>query len=212
MFQIIYTFEKKYMSKQEWDSRFRTEEYIYGVNPNNFLKKCLLGLKPGRILFPAEGEGRNVVYAAGLGWDTFAFDQSETGRDKALQLAEKNKVTIHYDLYSLEEWEVKAELYDCISLIFVHLPKELRVKVHQSVISALKPGGILIFEAFTKDQMPRTSGGPKNLDLLFDPDDIRKDFEQMEFLNFEVVQVELDEGPLHKGIADVVHFMARKGV
>lgn len=198
------------MSKEQWDSRYSAEEYIYGVAPNAYFREKLALCRTGRILFPAEGEGRNAVYAATRGWEVFAFDQSEAGRTKAYGLASSKEVKIQYDILTLDEWQVEEATYDCICLIFVHLPAQMRMKVHQNVMAALKPGGILIFEAFTKDQMPRTSGGPKNLDLLFDPADIRKDFERMEFLHFEVVQVELDEGPLHKGIADVVHFMARK--
>ena len=198
------------MSKDQWNARYESEEYIYGVQPNAYLKEQLSGLKPGSILFPAEGEGRNAIYAAGNGWTTFAFDQSEAGRMKAMQLAAYKNVSLQYDIISLDTWEVKEEQFDCICLIFVHLPVALRKEVHLKVKSALKPGGILIFEAFTRDQMPRTSGGPKNLELLYDPAEIRADFEDLEFLDFEATETILDEGALHKGMSDVIHFTARK--
>lgn len=200
------------MSKDQWNARYVSEEYIYGIEPNAYLKEILPKHKPGKILFPAEGEGRNAVFAAGLGWQVEAFDQSEEGRRKAFQLAKEKGVIIQYHLASLEVWEPVPEAFDCVCLVFVHLVPGLRELVHQKVISALKPGGILIFEAFTKNQMPRTSGGPKNFDLLFNPEDIKSDFSIMEIIDFHETQVILDEGPLHQGLADVVRFTAKKPV
>jgi hypothetical protein len=198
------------MSKDQWNTRYIDEEYVYGTEPNEYLKKFLEKSGPGLILFPAEGEGRNSVYAAMKGWHVDAFDQSEVGRDKALRLAEGKKVKINYSISSLEDWDSKGVTYDCIALIFVHMIPELRIAFHKKMISALKPGGILLLEAFTKNQMPRTSGGPKNMELLFDADDIKSDFEELEILDFSETQVILDEGRLHQGIADVVRMIGTK--
>jgi hypothetical protein len=198
------------MSKEQWNTRYIADEYIYGTEPNEYLRKFLDRSNSGRILFPAEGEGRNAVYAAMKGWQADAFDQSEAGRDKALRLAAEKKVNIHYFIQSLEDWEPIESTYDCISLIFVHLPPPLRIEVHNKVIAALKPGGILLLEAFTSNQLPRTSGGPKNSELLFDAKDIGADFAEMKTLEFSETQVILDEGPLHQGLADVVRLMAKK--
>ncbi|HRN48956.1 MAG TPA: hypothetical protein PKW69_13045, partial [Niabella sp.] len=60
--------------KEFWNDRYSREEYSYGQLPNEFLKETLQKLKPGKILFPAEGEGRNAVFAASLGWHADAFD------------------------------------------------------------------------------------------------------------------------------------------
>lgn len=198
------------MSKDQWDLRYRAEEYIYGVEPNQYLRSFLKGKVPGTILFPAEGEGRNAVYAASLGWEVDAFDQSEAGRDKALKLATSKEVSIHYFLGSLEEWQPSGKLYDCVVLSFVHLPEALRKEVHRKAISVLKPGGFLVLEAFTKKQMPRTSGGPKNLELLFDANEVRAEFHELAEIEFLETQVLLDEGPLHQGIADVVRIIVQK--
>lgn len=198
------------MSKEQWNTRYLSGEYIYGTDPNKFLSSFLQAHEPGMILFPAEGEGRNAVYAASLGWKADAFDQSENGREKALQLAAAKGVSIDYSVCSLEDWEPQEAQYDCVVLIFVHLPSGLRRSVHTKAIRALKPGGHIVLEAFTKNQMPRTSGGPKNLELLFDPDDIRNDFDGLEIIEFSETQVILDEGPLHQGLADVVRMIAAK--
>ena len=180
------------------------------MSPNKYLESFLEGRQPGRILFPAEGEGRNSVFAASVGWQADAFDQSEAGRDKAIRLASSKNCSINYSISSLEDWDPKGVTYDCIALIFVHLVPGIRKTIHQKMISALKPGGILLLEAFTKKQMPRTSGGPKNLELLFDAEDLQSDFAKLETVEFNETQVVLDEGPLHQGLADVVRLIARK--
>jgi len=196
--------------QNQWDERYARQEYIYGTQPNNFLKEKLRTLKPGRILLPAEGEGRNAVYAASLGWETDAFDQSIEAEKKALQLAGMNKVQLNYFIQSLDKWNPEPDQFDCIALIFVHLPEELRKLVHQSAIKALKPGGILVLEAFTVNQLSRTSGGPKITELLFTSDQLKNDFINTSELEILETQVILDEGPLHQGIAEVLQLSCRK--
>jgi 2-polyprenyl-3-methyl-5-hydroxy-6-metoxy-1,4-benzoquinol methylase len=196
--------------QNQWDERYARQEYIYGTEPNKFLKEQLSLLKPGRILFPAEGEGRNAVFAASLGWETDAFDQSVEGQKKAVKLATHKGVNINYYIQSLNDWNPEPDQYDCIALIFVHLPDGLRQQVHNAVVKALKPGGTLLLEAFTLNQLPRTSGGPKTAELLFTKEHIESDFEHLTFTEFAETQTTLDEGPLHQGLADVIQLTAIK--
>lgn len=206
----IQNIKPKTKMQNQWDERYASPEYIYGTEPNSFLKEALSKLKPGNILFPAEGEGRNAVYAATLGWKSEAFDQSIEGQKKAIHLAELKKVSIQYFIQSLSDWNPKPNQYDCIALIFVHLPDELRKQVHHAAIKALKPGGALILEAFTFNQLPRASGGPKIAELLFTFDQIINDFSVLKTINAAEMQVQLNEGPLHQGLADVIQFIGQK--
>ena len=198
--------------KNEWDERYARQEYIYGTEPNKFLREQLSLLKPGRILFPAEGEGRNAVFAASIGWETDAFDQSIEGQRKAIKLATHKGVSIDYYIQSLNDWNPEPDQYDCIALIFVHLPEGLRQQVHNAVIRSLKPGGTLLLEAFTLNQLPRTSGGPKTAELLFTRELIVSDFKELIFTEFAETQTTLDEGPLHQGLADVIQLTALKPI
>jgi SAM-dependent methyltransferase len=198
--------------KNEWDERYARQEYIYGTEPNKFLKEQLSLLKPGRILFPAEGEGRNAVFAASIGWETDAFDQSIEGQRKAIKLATHKGVSIDYYIQSLNDWNPEPDQYDCIALIFVHLPEGLRQQVHNAVIRSLKPGGTLLLEAFTLNQLPRTSGGPKTAELLFTRELIVSDFKELIFTEFAETQTTLNEGPLHQGLADVIQLTALKPI
>jgi len=196
--------------QNQWDERYSSQEYIYGTEPNSFLKEKLTLLKPGRILFPAEGEGRNAVFGASLGWITDAFDQSIEGQKKAMRLADQKGIIINYFIQSLNEWNPEPEQYDCIALIFIHLPDGLRKQVHHNAMKALKPGGALILEAFTINQVLRTSGGPKTADLLFTADQIENDFKNLAVTELSETQVILDEGPLHRGLADVIQLIGYK--
>ncbi len=196
--------------QNQWDERYARQEYIYGTDPNNFLKEKLEGLKPGRILFPAEGEGRNAVYAATLGWKTDAFDLSTEGQKKAFRLAGQKGVSINYAIQSLAEWNPEPNQYDCIALIFLHLPEALRKHVHNSAFKALKPGGIIILESFSVNQLSRSSGGPKNAELLFNIAQIKTDFGGLNEAEINETQVILDEGPLHQGLADVIRLTGLK--
>ena len=91
----------------------------------------------------------------------------------------------------------------------MHLEPAIRVEIHHKLISALKLGGYLLLEAFTRNQLPRTSGGPKTLELLFDAEELRSDFAGMDIIEFSETQEILDEGPLHQGLADVVKMVSK---
>ena len=111
---------------QRWNDRYNQKEYAYGERPNNYLKEQLEKLKAGTILFPAEGEGRNAVFAAKLGWSVSAFDISIEGRKKAIQLAELNDVTIDYKVGELGELNYGKDQFDAIALIYAHFPAVIK--------------------------------------------------------------------------------------
>lgn len=57
-----------------WNNRYKEKEFAYGIAPNQFFKESINKLKiKGTILLPAEGEGRNAVYAAKKGLKVTAF-------------------------------------------------------------------------------------------------------------------------------------------
>lgn len=193
-----------------WNEKYGVEEYIYGTEPNTFFKKNILKLKPGRILFPGEGEGRNAVYAAKLGWDVTAFDSSEMGKMKAEKLADQFQVKINYLLADAAEDLMFEHYFDCIVFVFVHLPNEQRNEFHRRMLSYLKPGGTVIFEGFSKKQIDFNSGGPKNLSMLFSDEELKGDFASVEAIEIEALEVEIDEGKFHRGPAQIIHFTGTK--
>jgi SAM-dependent methyltransferase len=201
--------------KDFWDERYSATEFVYGKKPNVYLKEKLTKFNPGTILFPAEGEGRNAVFAASLGWKVSAFDTSTEGRKKALRLAKEHKVKIEYHIEELNGIGYKTAQFDAIALIFTHFHPEVWKEYFQHFNSYLKKGGIIIFEGFSKKHIEYQEinpevGGPKNLGMLFSGQELKDDFANFEFMEFCETEVELDEGLFHKGKGSVIHFVARK--
>jgi ubiquinone/menaquinone biosynthesis C-methylase UbiE len=196
--------------RELWNARYNSEEYVYGVNPNTFFESQILNLKPGKILLPAEGEGRNAVFAAILSWKVFAFDFSEEAQKKALKLAERNKVSIEYALATFDNIEYQAESFDCLALIYAHQPSEKRKIYHQKLLSYLKPGGTIILEAFSKKQINNNTGGPKDLDMLYNLQEIEEDFCEITAYDIKEENIFLEEGLLHSGIASIVRMIGTK--
>jgi cyclopropane fatty-acyl-phospholipid synthase-like methyltransferase len=203
--------------KEFWNDRYGAVDFAYGIEANEYFKTQLDKLKPGKILLPAEGEGRNAIFAAKMGWDVFAFDQSKKGKDKAYRLAEENQVSIDFQISEFEDFVFEPKQFDAIALIFAHFPANLKSKYHEIAQSALKKGGILIFEAFSKSHVKYNSlspdaGGPKNVDMLFSIDEIKSDFKDFDFLEIEEKDIILDEGQFHRGMSSVIRCTARKKV
>lgn len=201
--------------KEFWDERFSGEEYIYGEEPNEYLRSRLSELYPGEIMFAAEGEGRNAVFAAKEAWKVTAFDQSREGKKKAMKLAEKTGVEIDYRVGELPELGYEKDEVDVIALIYAHFPVELRAEYHKLLLSYLRRDGLIIFEGFNKNhpeyqKKNPTVGGPKDDALLFSMEEIKKDFGELNFLELYEAEVDLQEGEFHKGLGSVIRFVAQK--
>lgn len=198
-----------------WDDRYSNEEFAYGETPNNYLKDQLAKLSPGKILFPAEGEGRNAVYAAKNGWTVVAFDISSEGKNKALKLAEKNHVVLDYKVGELEKLGFEAGQFDAIALIYAHFPANIKSLYHKKLDAFLKVGGTVIFEAFSKKHLDYLAknekvGGPKDIESLFSIEEIKADFPNYEFGELQEMEIELSEGIFHNGTGSVIRFIGRK--
>jgi SAM-dependent methyltransferase len=194
-----------------WNERYASKEYVYGENPNHFLKEQLEKITvPGKLLLPGEGEGRNAVYAAKLGWQVDAYDQSTAGQLKAIRLADKNDVIINYYTTDLHEFTPAKNNYDAIAIIYVHLSIDYREVFNKKIIEALKPGGKIILELFSKEQLGKTSGGPQDLAMLYSLDEIKKDFGSLKAIILKAETINIDEGEKHSGEASVIRFVGEK--
>ncbi len=201
--------------KDKWDDRYSIKEFAYGEQPNNYFKEQLIKIPEGIILLPAEGEGRNAVYAATLGWTVFAFDLSAEGKKKAIQLADKYQVKINYEVGEFQSLNYHVNQFDAIALIYAHFPADKKSGYHKTLATYLRPGGILIFEAFSKNHLSYMSnnekmGGPKEVEMLFSINEIKADFDNLEIIELAEQEVELNEGLFHVGKGSVIRFVGRK--
>jgi len=196
--------------KEFWDKRYDTQEYEYGTEPNEFFKQYIDQTKAGTVLLPGEGEGRNAVYAASKGWFVDAFDYSRIAREKALNLAQNQNVTINYTVSDFFDFTLKPGYYDLIALIYAHEHKDSRRTFHHNVINGLKKNGVLLLEAFSTEQLKNGPGGPKNIDMLYTLEDLKQDLKSLTIIQAEQIDIQLNSGSFHQGAGNVIRILARK--
>ncbi|WP_040285885.1 class I SAM-dependent methyltransferase [Sporosarcina koreensis] len=194
----------------KWQTRFDTDEYVFGKEPNEFIREAAKLYNPGPdILAIAEGEGRNAVYLAGHGNQVTIWDFAESGLAKAQQLAKENGVQLATELKDLAEAAWPENQYDAVICVFGHFPPELRARVLEGVRTAVKPGGLFITEVYAKEQLAYGTGGPKEEDYLYSLADFDV-FREWETLRLEQKEVERHEGTGHNGLSCVIQYAGRK--
>jgi SAM-dependent methyltransferase len=192
-----------------WNERYSADEYIFGTEPNSFLAEHAHLLR-GPVLSLAEGEGRNAVFLASLGLEVHGVDQSEVGLAKAEALARSRNVVIRTEVADLGTFEPSQESYGSVVSISAHLPGSVRQRLYPLIERCLRPGGLIILEAYSEAQLARDTGGPKDPDMLMTPAKLKSEFPNFEPILLHELEREVREGAAHSGMASVVQFIARK--
>lgn len=198
------------MKTTNWDERYSEPGFTYGTTPNSFLVSVVDRIPPGRVLMLAEGEGRNAVYLASLGYQITAVDGSAVGLGKALELAAERGVSLTTIVADLAGFEIEPEKWDAIVSCFCHIPAAIRIPLHRKVVKGLKPGGVLVLEAFSKEQMDYDTGGPKSLDMLMSREELLQELAGLDFIHAATLVRDVKEGRGHTGLASVVQILAVK--
>ena len=197
-----------------WNERYDEAEYIFGTEPNDFLRETFENIQAGgTVLCLAEGEGRNAVFLAEQGYKVTAIDLSEVGLKKALKLASDKGVDIKVEVADLSDYQFGEAQWDGIVSIWAHLPESVRQHVHAQITSALKPDGVFILEAYTEKQLTMAAvGGP--------PATQKERFGSLAVLRTELVELDevigieksrmISEGKRHQGLSAVVQFIGKK--
>ena len=193
-----------------WDERYSNQTYAYGIKPNDFLVEMANSLPKGKVLCLAEGEGRNAVWLAQQGFEVTAVDASIVGLNKAEKLAELKKVSITTIQSDLKDFDMGINQWDAIVSIFCHLPPKLRQSVHQNCVKGLKPGGVILIEAYTPSQLKYKTGGPPNAEMMMDSRVLKEELKGLEFMYLQEKVREIHEGEFHYGEGAVVQAVARK--
>ena len=193
-----------------WDERYQ-EGLAYGDAPNDFLVEQVAALRPGSCLCLAEGQGRNAVWLAERGFAVTAVDQSSVGMATAGALAAARGVSLVTEVADLAHYDLGTGNWDNIVSIFGHLPSGLRANVHRRVVTALKPGGTFLLEAYTPEQLETSgTGGPPDSDMMPTAELLRRELAGLEVISARELVRMVDEGSYHRGEAAVVQFIARK--
>jgi len=192
-----------------WNERYAVDEYIYGTEPNTFLVEHAQILA-GPVLSLAEGEGRNAVYLASLGLSVTGVDGSGVALAKAQNLAKSRGVEIRTIVSDLGVFEPEPSSYGSVISISAHLPSNIRKVLYPRIERCLKDGGIVLLEAYSEAQLERTTGGPKDVDMLMTKMKVEREFSNCEIILLSEIERDVTEGTFHKGLASVVQFIGRK--
>jgi SAM-dependent methyltransferase len=191
-----------------WDERFSEPGFAYGTGPNDFLASVADRLPMGKILCLAEGEGRNAVFLAELGYEVTAVDRSTVGLAKAEALATERGTTIETVNADLTDYPIAPAAWQGIVSIFCHLPPVIRGALHERCLRGLAPGGVFVLEGFTPRQLEFGTGGPKSRELLMELEALRQELHGLRFEIARETDREIIEGRYHRGRAAVVQVLA----
>jgi SAM-dependent methyltransferase len=193
-----------------WDERYSADEYIYGKDPNEFLANAVNNIPKGKVLCVAEGEGRNAVYLATHGYDVVAVDSSAVGLEKAKKLAAERGASIETIVADLAHFDIEPESWDGVVSIFAHLPPPVRKELHKQIVKGLRPGGVLILEAYRPDQLKYKTGGPPTAEFMMTLQGLEEELTGLEFEYAVELDRDVVEGQFHTGKGAVVQIIGKK--
>jgi SAM-dependent methyltransferase len=175
------------VQREDWDKRYASVENLWAVKPNRFLVAEVTGLKPGRALDLACGEGQNAIWLATLGWDVTGVDFSEVAIAKARSRADRDGVRVEFVCADLLGYEPAADAFDLVLVLYLHIPADGRRQVLANAAAALAPGGTFVLVGHDLTNMTDGVGGPSDPDLLCTPDQIASELPGLEIAKAERV-------------------------
>ncbi|KOS27711.1 methyltransferase [Bacillus anthracis] len=196
-----------------WNDRYKSDEYYYGETNNEFIKQQAFRLiNHNKVIAFAEGEGRNAIFLAKQGHKVTAIDYSEDGLEKTKKLAKKHNVEVHTKKVDLLADSLPVDEYDAAIMVFGHFHNDHQKMILDKMIQTIKPGGLIMFEVYSKKQINYGTGGPKDVDMLYDPIDILTWCEKHKVIHFFNGEQERVEGKGHTGLADVIQVVISKSI
>lgn len=194
-----------------WNERYAEQKFAYGKEANDFLKAQLSDSGSAKILCLAEGQGRNAVYLAELGYQVTAVDLSSVGLDRTKELAKEKGVTVDTLQVDLGEYRLADEAWDGIVCVFGHFPPSVRTHVLSQLHGGLKPGGFLLMEVYSVDQLNYGTGGPKEASMLYQLEELKELLgTSWDFTILQQIEREVHEGTYHNGKSSVIQVFGRK--
>jgi len=192
-----------------WDDRYRVDEYVYGTEPNDFLREAAPRIPPGSVVCLADGEGRNAVFLASLGHRVTSVDLSMEGLRKAERLAQQRGVDIEFVHADLADYDLPGALSGIVS-IFAHVPPTIRARIHAQSPNALVEGGAFVLEAYRPEQLAFDTGGPRNAALLPTLQELEQELRPLDLVVARAVERDIHEGIFHGGRSATVQVIGVK--
>jgi SAM-dependent methyltransferase len=193
-----------------WDARYQTPDYLFGTEPNAFLRSKRHLLKPGQTaLALADGEGRNGVWLAEQGLDVLSTDISSSALEKARTLAADRGVTIRTEHLDLSTWAPSAAQFDVVVAIFVQFAgPALREKIFSGIRTCLKPGGLLLLQGYRPEQLAHGTGGPSAVENFYSRELLERSFAGFDAIDIVAYDAVIREGRGHDGMSALIDLVA----
>lgn len=197
---------------QTWNQRFAAPGFLFGSDPNAWLREHASVWSPGdRVLCVADGEGRNSVWLAGQGLKVDAFDIAEIGVAKARDLAAQRGVTVNFTVADCDDYAWPEGACDGVAAIFVQFADPaLRERLFARMVRALKPGGHLVLQGYTPQQLAYKTGGPPLASHLYTEALLREAFAELDIEILHEYEADLAEGSGHHGRSALIGLVARR--
>lgn len=194
-------------NRAEWESRHRESAEKPPTEAASIVREWLPLLPEGPALDLACGTGRHSLLLAERGYAVTAVDWSAPALDVLENRARSAKIPV-VRADAVASTQVRARSIHVVhaDIEQVHLPgaafavilciQYLQRSLFPHVVRALRPGGVLLFETFTRAQL-NYSGGPRNPAHLLESGELRYAFPGLHALFYR----ELNAG---QGIASLV--------
>ncbi len=196
---------------ERWQHRFNIDGYLFGEQPNAYLASQQQHLMPGTALSVADGEGRNSVWLAKQGLQVDAFDFSSNAVRKAHQLAATHQVQVNFHCSDWQSFSWPLAHYDnVVGIFFQFAGPDQRAQLFARMDASLKPGGVMVIQGYSTAQLKFNTGGPGELDHLYDEALMRASFPNYEVKDLQTYEAQVSEGSAHNGMSGLVGFVAKK--
>jgi cyclopropane fatty-acyl-phospholipid synthase-like methyltransferase len=197
---------------ERWEGRFSAPGYVFGTEPNAFLKSQAHVLKAGQnALTLADGEGRNGVWLAEQGLDVLAVDFSPTALKKSRKLAAERGVTLRTEQADLATWTWPREEFDVVVGIFFQFATPAqRPRFFAGIKQALRPGGLLLMQNYRAEQLQYRTGGPSDIERLYTRALLQQAFGDFSALDIKEYDAVMSEGSGHAGMSALIDLVGRK--
>jgi SAM-dependent methyltransferase len=162
---------------ERWNRILTSPKAPFSRAPNAFLVEMIKGVKPGRSLDVGMGQGRNTVYLAQQGWDSVGFDPADRAIAAAQEQATAAGVKITTQVAREEDFDWGDAKWDLIVLSYVGARG-----LADKTVRALRPGGMVIVEAFHRDA---TKEGPIGGAVVFDTNELLQLFQGLRVIRYE---------------------------
>ena len=215
-----------------WNGRFSGDDYLFGTEPNAWLK-AHAGVWPpgGSVLCVADGEGRNSVWLARQGFVVDAFDIAELGVAKARRLAQHQSVAVNYAVADCDHYAWPLGACDGVAAIFIQFADPAqRERLFARMAASLKLGGTLIrkptrcalrysrlgrpgalmLQGYTPKQLEYRTGGPPYASHLYTPAMLREAFAALQIVELREYEADVAEGSGHCGRSALIGLVARR--